>query len=68
MWWIPSKRGLFGVRSFHNAMSCNDSFRSPWMSVWQTKASLRLAFFFLVGSPKKDPCHGQPLEVVRHCG
>jgi hypothetical protein len=22
LWWIPSKRGLFGVQSFNNVMSC----------------------------------------------
>jgi len=55
--WVQSKRGLFGVKSFYSAMGYNDDFFvSPPF------------FFYLVGSPRKDPYHGQPLEAARHCG
>jgi hypothetical protein len=38
LWWVPSKRGLFGVQSSYNTMGCNDGFR-------RTKVPLRVAFF-----------------------
>jgi hypothetical protein len=34
VWWVSSKRGLFGVKSFYYVMSCNDGFRFLWKSVW----------------------------------
>jgi hypothetical protein len=33
-WWVPSKRWLYGVKSFYNVMDCYDGFRFPWKSVW----------------------------------
>jgi hypothetical protein len=45
LWWVPSKRGLFGVKSFYNVMSCKNGLRFPWNSVWRTKAPLMVAFF-----------------------
>jgi hypothetical protein len=45
LWWVPSKRGLFGVKSFYNVMGCHDGFRFPWKSVWRTKVPLRVVFF-----------------------
>jgi hypothetical protein len=45
LWWVPSKRGLFGVKFFYRVMSCHDGFYYPWKSVWRTKVSLRVAFF-----------------------
>jgi hypothetical protein len=29
-WWVPSKRGLFGVKSFYSVMGCHDGFCYPW--------------------------------------
>jgi hypothetical protein len=45
LWWIPSKRGLFGVKSFYSVMSCNDGIRFSCRSVLRTKFSLGVAFF-----------------------
>jgi len=45
LWWIPSKRGLFAVRSFYNVLIRNDGLHFPWKSVWQTKVPFRAAFF-----------------------
>jgi hypothetical protein len=45
LWWVPSKRGLFVVRSFYSVLVCNDGFHFPWKSVWRTKVPLRVAFF-----------------------
>jgi hypothetical protein len=47
LWWVSSKRGLFGVKSFYMVMGCHDDFCFPWRSVWQTKVSLRVTFFFV---------------------
>jgi hypothetical protein len=43
--WIPSKRALFGVKSFYNVLGWFDGIRFPWKSVWRTKIPLRVAFF-----------------------
>jgi hypothetical protein len=45
LWWVPSKRGLFGVKSFYNVMGCHDGFHFPWKIIWLTKVSLRVVFF-----------------------
>jgi hypothetical protein len=29
LWWVPSKRGLFGIKSFYSVMGCHDNFRFP---------------------------------------
>jgi hypothetical protein len=33
LWWISSKRGLFGVKSFYRVMHSHDGFRFHWKSV-----------------------------------
>jgi hypothetical protein len=45
LWWVPSKKGLFDVKSFYCVMGCHDGFRFPWKSVWRTKVPLMVAFF-----------------------
>jgi hypothetical protein len=45
LWWVPSKRGLFGVKSFYNIMGCHDGFYFSSRSVWRTKVPLRVSFF-----------------------
>jgi hypothetical protein len=64
LWWVPSKRGLFGVNSFYSVMGCNDGFRFPLKNVWQTKVPLRLAFFVWSAVLRKDHYHRQSLEAV----
>jgi hypothetical protein len=34
LWWVPSKRGLFNVRSFYSVLVSNDGFLFSWKSVW----------------------------------
>jgi hypothetical protein len=29
LWWVPSKRGFFDVRSFYGVLVCNDGFLFP---------------------------------------
>ena len=44
LWWVPSKIGLFYVKSFYSGtMGFNNGFRFPWKSVWQTKVPLMVA-------------------------
>jgi hypothetical protein len=43
--WVPSKRGLFEVKSFYNVLVPHDSTHFPWRSIWQNKAPLRVVFF-----------------------
>jgi hypothetical protein len=33
LWWVPSKRGLFAVRSFYNVLDHHDGSQFPWKSV-----------------------------------
>jgi hypothetical protein len=42
--WVPSKRGIFKVKSFLCSL-CYEESRFPWKSVWRTQAPLRAAFF-----------------------
>jgi hypothetical protein len=69
LWWIPSKRGLFGVKSFYNVMGCHDGFCFPWKSVWRTEVIRIFLFFFGgVGGSRKDAYHRQSPEATCHCG
>jgi hypothetical protein len=43
--WVPSKGGLFGVKSFYCVMGCHDGFHFPWKSVWSFKVPLMVAIF-----------------------
>jgi hypothetical protein len=43
LWWVPSKKVLFKVKSFCS-LACSDDSRFPWKSVWWTQAPSRAAF------------------------
>ena len=45
IWWIPSHKGKFKVRSFYRILASKDSIPFPWKSIWRTKVPLRVAFF-----------------------
>jgi hypothetical protein len=45
LWWVSSKRGLFGVKSFYSVMGCHNGFHFPLKSIWRTKVLMRVAFF-----------------------
>jgi len=70
-WWVPSKRGVFVVRSFYNVLARNDGLRFPWKSVWWTKVSLRAAFFAWLAALWKivtiDKLKKQHVIVVDWC-
>jgi hypothetical protein len=33
LWWIPSRKGKFDVRSFYRILACNDVRHFPWKSI-----------------------------------
>ena len=45
IYWSPSKKGVFEVKSFYKVLSnlANEMF--PWKSIWRTKLPSRVAFF-----------------------
>jgi hypothetical protein len=38
LWWVPSKKGVFKVKSFFYSLTSAGSSRFPWKSVWRTLA------------------------------
>jgi hypothetical protein len=45
LWWVPSKKGPFKVKSFFYSLTCPIGTRFPWKCVWRTQSPLRAAFF-----------------------
>jgi hypothetical protein len=45
LWWVPSCKGLFEVKSYYRALLPCGSLSFPWKSVWRSKAPTREAFF-----------------------
>jgi hypothetical protein len=45
LWWSPSHKGKFDVRSFYKVLSCKEVVHFPWKSIWRTKVPLKVAFF-----------------------
>jgi hypothetical protein len=45
LWWVPSQKGRFDVRSFYRVLGCKDDASFPWKSIWRTKVLLKVAFF-----------------------
>lgn len=45
LWRTPSKKWLFNVRPFYNAMVRIDDSLFLWKIIWRTKAPLRVIFF-----------------------
>jgi hypothetical protein len=72
IWWVPSKKGKFEVRSFYNTLISNDSLPFPWKSIWCSKAPLRVAFFvWLVALGKiltLDNLRKKNMILVNRCG
>ena len=42
---MPSRKGLFEVKSYYRALSPRGSSSLPWKSAWRSKAPPRVAFF-----------------------
>ena len=45
LWWVPSRKGIFEVKSFYRVLSSLGSICFPWKSIWRSKAPPRVAFF-----------------------
>jgi hypothetical protein len=51
IWWIPSKRKLFEVRSYFRVLNSSTerddegSCLFPWKSIWKVKVPVRVSFF-----------------------
>jgi len=45
LWWSPSHKRKFDVRSFYKALACKEAIHFPWKSIWRTKVPLKVAFF-----------------------
>jgi len=45
LWWVPSKRILFKVRSFYCSLICSEGYCFPCKSIWRTRAPLKATFF-----------------------
>lgn len=45
LWWSPSHKGNFYVKSFYKVLACKEVVHFPWRSIWRTKVSLKVAFF-----------------------
>jgi hypothetical protein len=57
LWWVPSHKEKFDVRSFYRVIDCKDDVPFPWKSIWRTKVPLKVAFFRLVGGSRKNSYH-----------
>jgi hypothetical protein len=45
LWWLPSRKGKFEVKSFYRVLSPSGSSSFPWKSIWRFEAPPRLVFF-----------------------
>jgi hypothetical protein len=56
LWWVPSKRGLFGVKSFYKVKSCHDCL-FPLEKCLVVYGSVEGGHFCVASGPGKDPYH-----------
>jgi hypothetical protein len=45
LYWSPSKKGVFEVKSFYKILSNTATEMFPWKSIWRSKVPSRVAFF-----------------------
>jgi hypothetical protein len=71
LWWTPSHKGKFDVRSFYKALVCKDTVSFPWKSIWRTKVPLKVAFFGWSAAQGKiltlDNLRKRQVTVVNRC-
>ena len=71
LWWLPSRKGLFEVKSFYRVLSPRGPGSFPWKSVWKSKAPPRVAFFVWTAVHSKiltlDNLGRRGLVVVNRC-
>ena len=72
IWWVPSRKGKFEVRSFYNILISNVSLLFPWKSIWHTKAPPRVAFFVWSAALGKiltlDNLRKKNMVLINGCG
>jgi hypothetical protein len=71
LWWVPSRKGLFEVKSFYRALLPRGQVSFPWKSVWKSKTPHRVAFFVWTAVHSKiltlDNLGRRGLVVVNRC-
>lgn len=67
LWWAPSKRGLFKVKSFYSSMASPEDSCFPWKSVWWTPTPLRVLFFVWLVVLGKIITLDNLKEAARYC-
>jgi hypothetical protein len=71
LWWVPSRKGGFEVKTFYQALSVNGIIAFPWKSIWRTKAPPRVAFFVWTAARGKiltlDNLRRRGMVVVNRC-
>jgi hypothetical protein len=71
LWWVPSRKGVFEVRSFYRVLSSHGARSFPWKGIWRTKAPPRVAFFAWTAARSKiltiDNLRRRGMIVVNRC-
>jgi hypothetical protein len=71
LWWIPSSKGAFEVRSYYRVLSSHGPSSFPWKGIWRTKAPPRVAFFAWTATRGKiltiDNLRRRGMIVVNRC-
>jgi len=71
LWWVPSKKGVFKVKSFFSSLVGSKGRRFPWKSVWQIQAHSWAAFLAWTAALGKiltvDNLRKQKIIIVDRC-
>jgi hypothetical protein len=71
IYWSPSKKGVFEVKSFYKVLSNPANEMFPWKSIWRTKVPSRVAFFGWNAALEKilthDNLRKRSIVVVEWC-
>lgn len=53
MWWVPSEKGKFSVRSFYRSIIDQENNFVLGKNIWKTKVSQKVAFYVWIASSGK---------------
>ena len=71
LWWVPSRKGLFEMKSFYRVLSLTGVTLFPWKSIWRFMAPSRVAFFAWTAARGKiltmDNLRRRGMVVVNRC-
>jgi hypothetical protein len=71
LWWMPSHKGSFEVKTFNRVLAYSGSNPFPWKSIWRSKAPPRVAFFAWMATHGKiltlDNLWRRGMVVVNRC-